>query len=153
MGTTLTVAMSFSDELFVANLGDSRAYLLRGSELTQLTRDHTLAQAMIDAGVATEGDETVNRMRRILTAAVGSTAPPTDPDVQRLKLLHGDQLLLATDGLTDCVEPDTIASILREAGSADEACGALIEKALACGSKDNITVLVARYRFPHSNVA
>src|SRR5215475_4335864 len=108
MGTTLTVAMSFSDELFVANLGDSRAYLLRGSDLTQLTRDHTLAQAMIDAGVATEGDETVNKMRRVLTAAVGSTAPPTDPEVQRLKLQHEDQVLLATDGLTDYVDADSI---------------------------------------------
>jgi serine/threonine protein phosphatase PrpC len=153
MGTTLTVAMSFSDDLFVANLGDSRAYLLRGSELRQLTRDHTLAQAMIDAGVATESDETVNKMRRVLTAAVGSTAPPTDPDVQRLKLQHGDQLLLATDGLTDYVDAETIASILRDAASADEVCRALIDKALASGSKDNITVLVARYRFPQSNVA
>src|SRR5262249_11661333 len=84
MGTTLTVALSFSDELFVANLGDSRAYLLRGSELSQLTRDHTLAQAMIEAGVAKETDETINKMRRVLTAAVGSTAPRTDADVQRL---------------------------------------------------------------------
>jgi len=153
MGTTLTVAMSFSDELFVANLGDSRAYLLRGSDFRQLTRDHTLAQAMIDAGVATETDETINKMRRVLTAAVGSTAPPTDPEVQRLKLQHGDQLLLATDGLTDYVDPDTTASIMRATGSADEACRALIDKALASDSKDNITVLVARYRFPQSNVS
>ena len=148
MGTTLTVAMSFSDELFVANLGDSRAYLLRGNELTQLTRDHTLAQAMIDAGVAKETDENVDKLRRVLTAAVGSTAPRTDPDVQRLKLHHEDQLLLATDGLTDCVDANAIASTLRQAASADEACGVLIDKALAAGSKDNITVLVARYRFP-----
>ena len=153
MGTTLTVAMSFSDELFVANLGDSRAYLLRGSELTQLTRDHTLAQAMIDAGVAKETDETIHKMRRVLTAAVGSTAPPTDPEVQRLKLQHEDQLMLATDGLTDYVDSESIALILRSAGSADEACHSLIDKALASDSKDNITVLVARYRFPQSNVA
>src|SRR5262249_22910033 len=62
MGTTLTVAISVSYDLFVAHLGDSRAYLMRGSELRQLTRDHTLAQAMIDAGVAAENDETVNKM-------------------------------------------------------------------------------------------
>jgi PPM family protein phosphatase len=148
MGTTLTVALSLGDELFIGHLGDSRAYLLRGSEISQLTRDHTLAQAMIEAGVATEDDEAVNKMRRVLTAALGSTAQAADPDVQKLKLQHDDQLLLATDGLTESVDSATIAQIMSNSNSADETCGALIDKALASGSRDNITVVLARYRFP-----
>ena len=151
MGTTLTVALSVSDDLFLGHLGDSRAYLLRGYKLDQLTRDHTLAQAMIEAGVANQDDENVNKMRRVLTAALGSTAQPTDPDVHKLKLQHEDQLLLATDGLTETVDSTTISQILSKSTSADEACGALIDEALASGSTDNITVVIARYRFPRSS--
>jgi len=151
MGTTLTVALSIGDELFIGHLGDSRAYLLRGNELRQLTRDHTLAQAMIEAGVATEDDETVQKMRRVLTAAVGSTVQPTDPDVQRIKLQHEDQLLLATDGLTENLDSQAIGQILSSSNSSDEACGVLIDEALASESTDNITVVLARYRFPQSS--
>src|SRR5262245_53837423 len=79
MGTTMIVACSLGADLFLSHIGDSRAYLLRGDEVHQLTRDHTLAQAMIEAGVATADDETVRGMRRVLTAALGSTAQPSDP--------------------------------------------------------------------------
>jgi protein phosphatase len=150
MGTTMTVAISLGADLFLGHLGDSRAYLQRGSELHQLTRDHTLAQAMIEAGVASLQKDALRGMRRVLTAAVGSTAPPSDPEVQRLHLEHGDQLLLCTDGLTECVDSKTIAGILRDAPSADEACRALIDAALRGGGTDNVTVILARYRFPQT---
>jgi len=148
MGSTLTAAVSLGADLFLAHLGDSRAYLLRGGDLHQLTRDHTLAQAMIDAGVAQPDDPAVKGMRRVLTAAVGSTAQPTEPEVQRLSLRHGDQLLLCTDGLTESVDSETIRSILSKAKSADEACRSLIDAALKAGGADNVTVVLARYRFP-----
>lgn len=150
MGTTMTVAISLGADLFLGHLGDSRAYLQRGDELHQLTRDHTLAQAMIEAGVAGLKKEALRGMRHVLTAAVGSTAPPSDPEVQRLHLSHGDQLLLCTDGLTECVDSKTIAGILRDARSADEACRALIDAALRGGGTDNVTVILARYRFPQT---
>lgn len=150
MGTTMTVAISLGADLFLGHLGDSRAYLQRGDELRQLTRDHTLAQAMIEAGIAGADDDEVRGMRSVLTAALGSTAQPSEPEVQRIPLSHGDQLLLCTDGLTQCVDSKTIAGILRDARSADEACRELIDAALRGGGTDNITVILARYRFPQT---
>ena len=148
MGTTLTATVSLGADLFVGHIGDSRAYLLRGDTLHQLTRDDTLAEAMIEAGVAREEDEKVKGMRRVLTAALGSTANPSDPDVQHLNLHNGDQLMLCTDGLTESVDNETIGSILRGAKSAEVACRALIDAALRAGGDDNITVVLARYNFP-----
>ena len=150
MGTTMTVACSMGSDLFLAHIGDSRAYLLRNNELHQLTRDHTLAQALIEAGVAEAEEETVYGMRRVLTAALGSTPQPAEPEVQRLFLRHGDQLLLCTDGLAEYVDSQTICSVLRCAESADEACHRLIDAALTHGGNDNVTVVLARYRFPQA---
>jgi protein phosphatase len=148
MGTTMTVACSLGADLFLGHLGDSRAYLQRADHLHQLTRDHTLAQAMIEAGVEGIEEDAIRGMRHVLTAAVGSTAPPSDPEVQQLTLMHGDQLLLCTDGLTESADLKIIAAILRDARSADEACRALIDAALRGGGTDNVTVILARYRFP-----
>jgi len=150
MGTTMTVACSLGADLFLAYIGDSRVYLLRGHELQQLTRDHTMAQALIDAKVADAEDAVVHGMRRVLTDAIGSTLQPSDPEVRRLYLRHGDQVLLCTDGLTECVDSETIGSILRNAISADEACRALIDAALRSGGNDDVTVVLARYRFPQT---
>ncbi|HEU4391363.1 MAG TPA: PP2C family serine/threonine-protein phosphatase [Blastocatellia bacterium] len=150
ISSTLTVACSLGSDLFVAHIGDTRAYLMRGGLLHQVTSDHTMAQAMIDAGVAGAGDAVVRGTRRVLTAALGS-ALPSNPEVQRLRLRHGDQVLLCTDGLTEGADFETIGSILRKGGSADEACRDLIEAALRGGSNDNITVVLARYRFPQTD--
>jgi protein phosphatase len=148
MGTTLTAAASLGTELFVSHIGDSRAYLLRGAKLHQLTKDHTLAQALIEAGLAGAEDTSTQAMRHVLTAALGSTGKRTDPQVQRFHLSDGDQLLLCTDGLTEMVADDNIASLLLQAKSAETACQGLLDLALAGGGKDNITVVLARYRFP-----
>jgi protein phosphatase len=149
MSTTLTVACSLCADLFLGHIGNSRAYLLRGRVLHQLTRDHTLAQAMIDAGIGEAKNVIVRGMRRVLTASLGTARPQVDPQVQHLKLCHGDQLLLCTSGLTESVDTETIRTILRSASSAEEACRALIENALSDGG-DNVTVVLARYRFPQT---
>jgi len=149
MSTTLTVACSLGADLFLGHIGDSRAYLLRGDELHQLTRDHTLEQALIDAGIGEAENAIVRSMRRVLTAALGTSGLQFDPEVQHLQLCPGDQLLLCTDGLTESVDAATTASILRAASSADEACRALIEAALS-GGGDDVTVVLARYRFPQA---
>lgn len=150
MGTTLTVAVSLGTDLFLSHIGDSRAYLLRGEKLHQLTKDHTLAQALIEAGIAGASDTSTQAMRHVLTAALGSTGERTDPQVQRLHLTDGDQLLLCTDGLSEMVADDSIAAELTGADSSAAACQGLINLALASGGKDNITVVLARYRFPQS---
>ena len=145
MGTTLTVAGTLGNDLVLGHVGDSRAYLCRGNILRQLTRDHTLAQALIDAGVANFDDPAPRSMRHVLTAAIGSLDERTEPQVQRFRLVSGDQLLLCTDGLTEMVDDDLIAGVLREAPSADLACQGLIDLALAAGGSDNITIVVARF--------
>jgi serine/threonine protein phosphatase PrpC len=147
MGTTLTVAVSLGTLLIVGHIGDSRAYLLRGKQLRQLTRDDTLAQALIDSGVADLEDTATRAMRHVLTAAVGSIGEPVDPQVERLELVCGDQLLLCTDGLTEMVKEESIAAALLEAKTAGQACQSLIDLALSAGGTDNVTVALARYRF------
>jgi serine/threonine protein phosphatase PrpC len=145
MGTTLTVAGVMGNDLIIGHVGDSRAYLLRDTGMKQLTTDHTLAQALIDAGVANRDDPASRSMRHVLTAAVGSLGDKGVPQVQLFKLSADDQLLLCTDGLTETVEDATIAGVLREAKSAQFACNELVNLALAGGGSDNITVVLARF--------
>ena len=147
MGTTLTVAVSLGRDLLIGHLGDSRAYLMRGKKLHQVTSDHTLAQALIDAGIANPDDAATRAMRHVLTAALGSTAGQVDPQVQRLQLSSSDQVLLCTDGLTEMVTEETIASVLGDASSSKLACESLIDLALGAGGLDNVTVVLARYQF------
>ncbi len=145
MGTTLTVAGILGNDLVIGHVGDSRAYLLRGAHFRQLTTDHTMAQALIDAGVATSGDPAPRSMRHVLTAAIGSLDNRILPQVQRFRLSAGDQLLLCTDGLTEMVDDEIITGVLRESKSAQSACQSLIELALATGGSDNITLILARF--------
>lgn len=145
MGTTLTVAGTLGNDLVLGHVGDSRAYLLRGNTLRQLTTDHTLAQALIDAGVASSDDPASRSMRHVLTAAIGSLDERVEPQVQRFRLTAGDQLLLCTDGLTEMVDDELIAEVLSEAESAQSACQTLIDLALSAGGTDNITVALARF--------
>lgn len=145
MGTTLTVAGTLGNDLVLGHVGDSRAYLLRANTFRQLTTDHTLAQALIDAGVASSDDPASRSMRHVLTAAIGSLDERVEPQVQRFRLSPDDQLLLCTDGLTEMVDDELIAEVLREAESAQSACQTLIDLALSAGGTDNITVALARF--------
>jgi protein phosphatase len=146
MGTTLTVAGALGDNLIIGHVGVSRAYLLQDDELSQLTTDHTLAQALIDAGVASPDDPASRSMRQVLTAAIGSLGEQVDPQVQRFKLHGGDKLLLCTDGLTEMVDDTTIAQVMREAKPAQSACQDLLDLSLAGGGTDNVTVVLAHFR-------
>jgi len=145
MGTTLTIAGAMGTDLVIGHVGDSRAYLFRDGSLEQLTTDHTLAQALIDAGVANRDDPASRSMRHVLTAAVGSLGSQFVPQVQRYKLFSGDQLLLCTDGLTETVEDETISQVLRQQKAAQDACQDLVNLALAGGGGDNITVVLANF--------
>ena len=145
MGTTLTIAGTLGNDLVLGHVGDSRAYLLRGNLFRQLTTDHTLAQALIDAGVASSDDPAPRSMRHVLTAAIGSLDERVEPQVQRFRLLSGDQLLLCTDGLTEMVDDQVIANMLHEPSSAERACRHLVDLALGAGGLDNVTVVLARF--------
>jgi protein phosphatase len=143
MGTTLTVAAMLGTDLVIGHVGNSRAYLCRGNELKQLTTDHTLAQALIDAGVANRDDPATRSMRHVLTAAIGSPGERINPQVETFKLNSGDRILLCSDGLTGIVNDKTIADVLRDSTSSENACQTLIDLALAAGGVDSITAVVA----------
>lgn len=144
MGTTLTVAGTLGSNLVVGHVGDSRAYLLRDDKITQLTKDHTVAQALIDAGVS-PNDPVSASLQHLLTAALGALDAEIEPEVNRWNLSPGDQLLLCSDGLTKMVDDAAILLAAREASSAARACHDLIDLALAAGGLDNVTVILARF--------
>ena len=148
MGTTMTLAASVGYDLILAHIGDSRAYLLRDGELHQMTRDHTLVQGLVDLRVIRPEQVATHRLKHVLTRVLGASADQMEAEVQRVFLADKDQVLLCTDGLTDMVDSAAIAAGLRHAKSSEEACRALVDKALENGGVDNITVVVARYRFP-----
>ncbi len=148
MGTTLTAAWTLGESLFVGHIGDSRAYLLRAGKLHRLTKDQTMMQMLIDAGVLKPNEAVARQFRNVLMQAMGMEKTDLEPQVQVCTLADGDQLLLCTDGLSDLVEDELVAQILRDQGSASAACQALVEHALERGGKDNITVVVARYQLP-----
>jgi protein phosphatase len=149
MGTTLTLACSNAEDLFIGHVGDSRAYLMRGPDLIRLTRDHTYAQELADAGMIPQRDVERHRLRHVLTRALGYGGEGIEVEVTRIGLQDGDQLLLCTDGLTGMASEDAIAGLI--AGrSPQDACQALVDAALAAGGKDNVTAVLARYEFPPS---
>ena len=145
MGTTLTLGVSLGSHLLIGHIGDSRAYLMREDKMHQLTSDHTLAQALIDAGIIRPEDPTTRTTRHVLTAALGAITKGIEPQVQRVDIKMGDQILLCTDGLTEMVPDEKIASILSSTGGSASTCEELINAALDGGGRDNITVVLARY--------
>lgn len=147
MGTTLTIAYSTGPELFVAHAGDSRAYLYRDGILRRLTRDHNLAQVLVDAGKAEPGSIEAQRVSHVLTSYLGGTNQSLTIDVSHEKLADRDCLLLCTDGLSDMLGDDRIAAVLRDHAAPEDATRVLVEKALEAGGIDNVTVVVANYRF------
>lgn len=147
-GTTLTMAWGLGSDLFLAHLGDSRAYLLRKGRLQQLTSDHTLAQAVVDQGLMDWQQATTLRLRHVLTQSLGDHGRQILPDVTWVALEDNDHLLLCTDGLTEMVDNETIAKLLGSGEPAETICQRLVDRALEAGGKDNVTVVVARYRLP-----
>jgi protein phosphatase len=147
MGTTMTLACSLGADLILTHVGDSRAYLVHDGQLHLLTHDHTLVQDLVDQGVVRPEAAATHPFRRILTRDLGGRKGEIEAETRRITLADQDQLLLCTDGLTDMVDTRTIGEILRSAVSANDACQVLVNKALQNGGKDNVTVVLARYRF------
>jgi protein phosphatase len=143
MGTTVTSAMIEGDRLLIAQVGDSRAYMLCGGALRQVTKDHSLMEEMIEASQISEEEARVHPNRSIITRALGS-APDTFADIYDLTVNEGDVLLLCTDGLSNMLCNDEMESILRENGDPQAAADRLVGAANAAGGQDNITAIVVR---------
>jgi serine/threonine protein phosphatase PrpC len=148
MGTTMTLSYSIGLDLFLAHAGDSRAYLLRGGALQQLTRDHTHVQQLVDEGLMTREEAATHRLRNVLTNVLGGNVPLSDVEVHRVRLSAGDTVLLCSDGLYDVVKDDAIAEVLGRQEPAQSACAALVDRALEHGAPDNVTAVVLRYGGP-----
>jgi len=143
MGTTLVIVLVKSDRLWVAHVGDSRAYLVRHGDLVALTEDHTFVAEQVRTGGMSLEQARHSRFRHMLTRAVGTGADYT-PDIRSMTLQAGDAILLCTDGLTNMVSDEEIAQLLRRYRSRPErACQSLVAAANAGGGQDNITVLLA----------
>jgi protein phosphatase len=141
MGTTVTALLLSGDELVLLHIGDSRGYLLRDRELRRLTRDDTFVQELVDQGVLTVEEARRHPLRSVVTRAVQGR--PLEPSLAVLTPLAGDRYLLCSDGLSDVVPDESLARTLLSYPEPERCAKALVERALAAGGPDNITVVVA----------
>ena len=144
MGTTATVAGFLGDTLYLAQVGDSRAYLVRNGSAQQITKDQSLMQKLIEAGELTEEEAAQSERRNIILQALGPE-PTIKVDLTHQSVRRGDTLVLCSDGLSGQVTKDEIGEIITEAPDLAEACKRLIDRANESGGPDNITVVVARF--------
>jgi PPM family protein phosphatase len=145
MATTLTLAFSHNDELFVAHAGDSRCYHFRDGALYRLTSDHTLVEDLLRRGALSEDQAATHAWRHIVTNAVGCDSSKIKVELHKLRLQTDDVLLLCSDGLTRMVSEEKIAAILYRCADPEQACRQLVVEANAQGGQDNITVIVADF--------
>ncbi|HEY6562241.1 MAG TPA: Stp1/IreP family PP2C-type Ser/Thr phosphatase [Polyangiaceae bacterium] len=144
MGTTATIAALLDERLFVAQVGDSRAYVLRGEQLVQVSRDQSLVNQLIEAGQLTEEEAETFEHNNIILQALG-TAETVQVDLTYVDLRRGDTLLLCSDGLSGMIRSEEIREVLLGVRDPLEACKVLTERANLAGGHDNITVIVAHF--------
>lgn len=142
MGTTLTAMLWSGSRLALCHIGDSRAYLLRGGEFSQITRDHTLVQALVDDGRISPDEAATHPQRSLLLRALDGSVD-AEPDLSMREALAGDRYLLCSDGLSDVVSEQTLHRTLATTAEPDDAVLRLIELAIKGGGPDNITCIVA----------
>jgi serine/threonine protein phosphatase PrpC len=141
--TTLTAVLRRGSQLALVHIGDTRAYLLRGGELSQLTQDHTWVASQVDHGKLTPGQAANHPQRALLTRALGSGEQPVEADLALRTALPGDRYLLCSDGLSAVVERRNLHATLTEAPDPEHAVERLVELAYTAGAPDNIACVVA----------
>ncbi|HEX6272648.1 MAG TPA: PP2C family serine/threonine-protein phosphatase [Polyangiaceae bacterium] len=143
MGATLTAVLIHGHRAYVAEVGDSRAYVLRGSRLCQVTHDQSYAQVLFDAGTLTREELRSFRYKNVIMQAMGTRADVVVA-LNRFTLRRGDRLLLCSDGLTTKVQDEELRRVLLSTPNLDTACKMLVELANERGGEDNITVVIAQ---------
>lgn len=144
MGTTATIAGLLGDRLFLVQVGDSRAYMVRGGDGRQLTKDQSLMQRLVEAGELTAEEAEVSERRNIILQALGPEAHVTI-DLTHQQVRRGDTLILCSDGLSGLVRAPEIARTANEEHDVRSICKRLVDRANQLGGPDNITVIVARF--------
>ncbi len=142
MGTTLVLALVIRSKAYVANVGDSRAYLLRDGGIEQITEDHSLVERMVASGQITEAEARLHPQRNLVFRSLG-TEPNVEVDLFVEPLQAGDRILLCSDGLTNMLPDERVAYIVNREPDLDTACRALVRAANEAGGKDNISVVLA----------
>lgn len=141
MGTTITSCLVINDMVYVANVGDSSSFGIKGKVIKKITKDHSLVQELVDLGTISEYEAINHPKKNIITRAVG-TSKSVDVDIFEVPKNDYDLFLLCTDGLTNEVTNEQIISVMLTSESFNEACSNLIEIAKQKGGRDNITVLL-----------
>ena len=143
MGTTLALLLVVGGKLFVGGVGDSRVYRLRGDQLEQITKDHSLTQALLDAGTITAEEAKTHRYKNVLYRYLGTKEGGTGVEAKVLEAQPGDRFMLCSDGVTDGIKNDVskIIPLLRQ-DDLNASAAAIIKMAEDGGSKDNITCVV-----------
>jgi protein phosphatase len=142
MGTTFVVATIFDKEMYVANVGDSRLYVI-GKEMKQITEDHSLVEAMVKTGELNRCEARVHPNKNIITRAIGANQS-VEPDFFEVNLEEGDTVLMCSDGLTNMLEDETIERIIRENDNPETAAETLVKCANQNGGKDNIAIIIIK---------
>jgi len=142
MGTTVVLALLRGHRIFVAHIGDSRAYLFRKGLIDAVTTDHNLAQALYEAKTITKEELKTHRFKHVLWKYLGSKEAGDGPDIKEFEVRVGDRVLLATDGLTGVVEDELLLEEVYKLDDPQKTAERLVELALEQGSKDNITCVV-----------
>ena len=144
MGTTLVIGTIIGNKLFVANIGDSRLYIVGGTEqIRQITRDHSLVDEMVRMGEINADEARVHPDKNIITRAVGA-ADHVEADFFEVELCEDDRILLCTDGLTNMVRDEEICDTIRQNDNIETAASQLVAMANANGGRDNITVMIIK---------
>ncbi|NLI11254.1 Stp1/IreP family PP2C-type Ser/Thr phosphatase [Pelotomaculum propionicicum] len=144
MGTTITACLKNKNHVLIGQVGDSRAYLLRGSEIARLTEDHSLVQQMVKNGGITEEQAFKHPQRNVLTRALG-TATSLEVDLYKVKVKPREMLLICTDGLTGYLRQEELSEIITTAPDLDTAVDRLLKKAIQSGGADNITIILVEF--------
>ena len=144
MGTTLTAAAVFGGELFFAQLGDSRGYLVRNGSIAQMTQDQSLVAQLVQSGALTPERAKVDPRRNVILQALGSRKR-VEVAVSVVELRRGDWAVLCSDGLSGKVDAEEMTEILKGSSGPNEACQRMIDLAKQRGGEDNITVIVAKF--------
>ena len=145
MGTTATIGLVVSGMIYFAQVGDSRAYIIRGGVARQMTKDQSLVQRMVDAGKLTPEQAERSEHRNIILQALGPEKAIV-PELTRDRLMNDDVIVLCSDGLSNQMSAVEIASMAEKHADLEALCDALIQRALDTGAPDNVTVVVGRYR-------
>jgi serine/threonine protein phosphatase PrpC len=142
--STVACALVYNQSAAIANVGDCRAYHLRGHDLQQVTQDHTLVNELIRRGELSEQETRLHPYRSVLTSALGTEAEVRRVDAGTMSLEAGDQLLLCSDGLYRALEDSVLKRYLLNAGHPDIVARSLVNAAKEAGGSDDISVIVAR---------